>query len=97
MDSKDLGTPLKRHLHRSKQTGGVSPSSQEMAYYLSLTVPVGPRPGCDNQRGWLYLLAGGGWNVIVQGRGKSSVVPSRSAVENGAEETAVSCLDGGTQ
>lgn len=42
MDSKDTGTPLKCHFHRSKQIGG-APPFQEMAYYLSLTVPVEPR------------------------------------------------------
>lgn len=42
MDSKYMGTPLKCHLHRPEHTGEFSSSSEEMAYYLSLTVPMDP-------------------------------------------------------
>lgn len=90
-DSKCMETPLKCHLHKPKQIGGEEflPLPRK---WLTIT---------DSANGSKVLLvtiskAGCNFWLVVVGmslcRGKElPVVPSRSGVENGAEETAASC------
>lgn len=90
-DSKYMETPLKCHLHKPKQIGGEEflPLPRK---WLTIT---------DSANGSKVLLvtiskAGCNFWLVVVGmslcRGKElPVVPSRSGVENGAEETAASC------
>lgn len=88
-----MGTPLKCHLHRPKQTGGEE-FPPLPGKWLTIT---------DSANGPKVLLVtvskvGCNFWLVVAGmslcRGKElPVVPSR-CVENGAEETAASCREG---
>ena len=91
MDPKCRGSPLKCHSHWPKQTGGedVPPPPQEMAYITDsasgpkvLLVTIS-KVGCNF---WLVVVG----MSLCRGK-KLPVVPSRSGVENGAEETAATC------